>query len=50
MSIDESDVTRAARDHINPDRLLTVIVGDHEKVGPTLSELNLGEPREVAVA
>ena len=50
MAVDESDVTRVAQDHINPDRLLTVIVGDREKVGPTLHALDLGEPAEVAVA
>ena len=50
LAIGESDVTRVAQDHIDPDRLLTVIVGDREKVGPTLEALNLGEPAEVAVA
>ena len=50
LAIDEADVTRVAQRHINPDRLLTVIVGDRDKVGPTLDGLNLGEVSEVAVA
>jgi hypothetical protein len=43
-------VTRVAQDHLAPDRLLTVIVGDRDKVGPTLQSLNLGEVSEVAIA
>jgi predicted Zn-dependent peptidase len=50
LSVDASDVTRAAQEHIDPARLLTVIVGDRDKVGPTLGVLNLGEAADVAVA
>jgi predicted Zn-dependent peptidase len=50
LSISEADVTRVARDHINPAGLVSVIVGDVDKVGPTLDELNLGEISAVAVA
>ena len=50
LSVGEDDVARVARSHIHPDRLLTVIVGDREKVGHTLDSLNLGEALEVAVA
>jgi hypothetical protein len=39
-----------AQDHLDPARLLTVIVGDREKVGPTLGALDLGERSEVAIA
>ena len=46
LSVGQSDVTRVAQAHINPDRLLTVIVGDRDKLAPTLEELNLGEPAE----
>jgi hypothetical protein len=35
-------VTRAAATHIDPSRLLTVIVGDREKVGPALARVDLG--------
>jgi len=50
LSVGRPDVARVARDHIHPDRLLTVIVGDRDKVGATLSTLNLGEASEIAVA
>ena len=35
LAIDEHDVTRVAEDHLAPERLLTVIVGDRDKVGPS---------------
>ena len=41
-AVDEAAVTRAASHHIDPSRLLTVIVGDRDKVGPALPRLNLG--------
>jgi predicted Zn-dependent peptidase len=50
LSIDQADVTRVAQDHLDPARLLTVIVGDREKVVPTLGALDLGELSEVAIA
>jgi predicted Zn-dependent peptidase len=50
LSVQVDDVTRAAVDHIHPDRLLTVIVGDRDRIAPTLGGLDLGEPAEVALA
>ena len=50
LSVSEADVTRVAHDHLDPARLLIVVVGDREKVGPTLGALDLGEPSEVAIA
>ena len=50
LAIDQDDVTRVAQDHLAPERLLTVIVGDRDKVGPTLEGLDLGEVSEVAIA
>jgi zinc protease len=50
LAVSEHDVTRVAQAHIDPERLLTVVVGDREKVGPTLGELNLGEVSDVAIA
>jgi len=47
MAVRPEDVTRVARTHIDPARLLTVIVGDREKVGPSLPRLNLGAVTEV---
>jgi zinc protease len=50
LSISEEDVTRAARAHIQPDRLLTVIVGDRDRLGDSLDTLDLGTRSEVAFA
>jgi predicted Zn-dependent peptidase len=47
LALDESDLTRAAATYIDPSRLLTVIVGDRETIGP-LDGLALGEPAEIA--
>ena len=50
LAIGQDDVTRVAQDHLAPQRLLTVIVGDRDKVGPTLQDLDIGEISEVAIA
>ena len=50
LAVDEAAVTRAAEQHIDPSRLLTVIVGDREKVAPGLPRLNLGVAAEVRPA
>jgi len=50
LAVDEAAVTRVAEAHIDPARLLTVIVGDREKVGPSLPRLELGTVAEVAPA
>jgi len=49
LAIDERAVTEAAHQHLDPSRLLTVIVGDRDRVGPTLAPLALGEPLELAI-
>jgi zinc protease len=49
LALDEKTVTRAAEAHIDPSRLLTVIVGDREKLSPSLAALELGDASEVAV-
>jgi len=50
LAIDKDDVTRVAQEYLAPARVLTVIVGDRDKVGPTLEALNLGDVSEVAIA
>jgi predicted Zn-dependent peptidase len=50
LAVSEADVTRVAHEHIDPARLLTVIVGDRERVSPTLAGLDLGERSEAAIA
>jgi predicted Zn-dependent peptidase len=47
LALTDSDLTRAAATHIDPDRLVTVIVGDREKVHPSIERLGFGEPAEV---
>jgi zinc protease len=48
LALTEDDITDVAARHIDPERLLTVIVGDRETVGPTLARLQLGEAAEMA--
>ena len=43
-SVDAKAVTRVARKYLDPNRLLTVVVGDREAVGPSLAALGLGAP------
>ncbi len=42
LALDEDAVTDAARRHLDPDRMLTVVVGDRDRVGASLEELGLG--------
>ena len=49
LALDEAAVTRVAAAHIDPSRLITVIVGDREKLSPSLPTLELGDASEVAV-
>lgn len=48
LTIDESEVTRVAVEHIDPSRLLIVIVGDRDKVAPSLVKADLGTVAELA--
>jgi zinc protease len=50
LALDEADLTRAAEQYIDPSQLVTVIVGDREKVAPALARLALGEPADVVIA
>jgi zinc protease len=47
LAVDEGTVTRVASEYIDPSRLLTVLVGDREKIGPALDRLDLGAPVEI---
>ncbi len=49
LAVDEAEVTRVAAEHIDPSRLLTVVVGDRETVGADLSRLDLGAVSEFVV-
>jgi predicted Zn-dependent peptidase len=49
LALSEADVTAAAIKHIDPARLISVVVGDREKLMPTLRTLELGDVADVAV-
>ena len=42
-AIGAADVVRVAEQYLQPDRVTTLVVGDHQSVGPGLDALGLGE-------
>jgi zinc protease len=46
-AVTADDILRSARNHLQPDQLSVVIVGDATQVRDSLSELNMGEPAEL---
>ena len=50
LALTEDDVTAIAAKHLDPARLLTVVVGDREKILPSLKALDLGDVADVSVA
>jgi predicted Zn-dependent peptidase len=48
-SLRDTDITRVAERYIHPERLVTVVVGDRAKVGPSLEALGMGAVAEGAV-
>ena len=38
------DVTRVAREYLDTTRMVTLAVGDHDRIASTMTSLNLGEP------
>ena len=48
LALDEIQVTEAAARHLDPSRLLTVIVGDPERFASGLDSLALGAPLDLA--
>ena len=43
-AVDAGEVTRVAQRHLDPSRLVTLIVGDHHAISDSLKALQLGEP------
>jgi predicted Zn-dependent peptidase len=43
-AIDAGEVTRVAMRHLDPSRLVTLVVGDHHAIADSLKSLQLGEP------
>jgi predicted Zn-dependent peptidase len=50
LALTEDDVTAIAAKYIDPARLLSVVVGDREKVLPSLRGLDLGDVSDVSVS
>jgi zinc protease len=50
LALRPEDITRAAVQHIDPGRIAVVVVGDREKIAPSLASLELGDASEVALA
>ena len=49
LALTEDDVTAIAAKHLDPARLLTVVVGDRDKVLPSLKALELGDVADFSV-
>ncbi|MGE0042076.1 MAG: M16 family metallopeptidase [Vicinamibacterales bacterium] len=43
-AITTDDVARVAEIYLQPERMVTLVVGDHDKVGASLATLGLGDP------
>jgi predicted Zn-dependent peptidase len=43
-AVDAAEVTRVAQRHLDPSRVVTLIVGDHHTISDSLKTLQLGEP------
>ncbi len=50
LALDEEAVTAVAAKHIDPSRLLTVVVGDRDKILPSLRALDMGEIADISAA
>jgi predicted Zn-dependent peptidase len=49
LALSTQDIMRVAAADLDPSRLLTVIIGDREKVTPQAASLDLGAASEIAV-
>jgi predicted Zn-dependent peptidase len=49
LAVTQRDVRDAARTYVTPDRFTVVIVGDREKIEPSIRALSLGPVRVLAV-
>jgi predicted Zn-dependent peptidase len=49
LALTEEDITRVATTHLDPSRLLTVVVGDRDRIGASLEPLALGNAAQIAV-
>jgi predicted Zn-dependent peptidase len=49
-SVTEADVSRVASQYLDLARMVTLVVGDHDRVASSLGTLNLGEPMVLSAA
>ena len=42
------EITRVASEYLDPARMVTLAVGDHDRIASALQSLNLGEPMVLA--
>ncbi len=49
-AVDGGEVTRVAAQYLDPARMLTIVVGDRDRITAPLTALNLGTSSEVAMA
>ena len=49
LALTEDEVTATAAKHIDPSKLLTVVVGDREKLMPSLKALDMGDVSDISV-
>ncbi len=47
-TITPAQATQAARDHLNPDAVVIVVVGDRERIEPGIKELGIGDIQLIA--
>ena len=43
-AVTRQDIERVALQYLDPARMVTLVVGDHDRIASTLTSLNLGEP------
>ena len=43
-AVTRGDIARVAAQYLDPARMVTLAVGDHDRIAPTLGALNIGEP------
>ena len=48
-AVDSAEITRVAQAYLDPSRMLTVVVGDRDKITVPLAALNLGSSSELAM-
>ncbi len=49
LAVSKGDVQRVAREHIVPDRMVIVVVGDRETIEDEIRALDLGPIRNLSI-